>query len=97
MSCFSATFPPKSSLALQSSNSLPIWEKLNEVVRHHRKFPDANWAFPGEIIKKIEEISNLLVSSAPELKYHYLFGDRGFDLFDEKRNYEEQQKRLDEA
>lgn len=82
---------------LAESERLPIWEKLDEIVRHHRKFSDADWALPEEALEKIEETRNLLAPSAPEFKYHHLFSDRDFDLFDEKGNYDEQRKRLDET
>ncbi len=84
-------------VSLPESERLPVWVKLNEFARHHRKFFDAEWALPEEVIAKIEEIANLLAPSSPELKYQHLFSDRDFDLFDEKGNYEEQRKRLDEA
>ena len=84
-------------VALPEAERLPIWEKLESLVRHHRRFADADWAFPEEVVKKIEETANALVPQAPELKYHYLFSDRDFDLFDEDSDYDEQQKRLDEA
>lgn len=83
--------------SLAESERLPIWEKLDEIVRHHRKFSDADWALSDEILKKIEETRNLLAPSSPEFKYHHLFSDRDFDLFDERGNYDEQRKRLDEA
>ncbi len=84
-------------VALPEAERLPIWEKLESLVRHHRRFSDADWALPEEVVKKIEETANALVPQAPELKYHYLFSDRDFDLFDENSDYDEQQKRLDEA
>lgn len=82
---------------LAEPERLPIWEKLNEIVRHHRKFSDADWALPEEAIGKIEETSNLLTPSAPEFKYHHLFSEQDFDLLDEKGDYEEQRKRLDKT
>lgn len=82
---------------LAEPERLPIWVKLDEIVRHHRKFSDADWALREAAIGKIEETSNLLAPTSSEFKYHHLFSDRDFDLFDEKGNYEEQRKRLDEA
>ncbi|MXX05383.1 MAG: hypothetical protein F4Z71_01315 [Gammaproteobacteria bacterium] len=80
---------------LPESERLLIWEKLNELVRHHRKFSDADWAFAEEVVMKIEKAANLVSPSLPELKYKYLFGGRDFDLYDEKGNYEEQRIRLE--
>ena len=84
-------------VALPEAERLPIWEKLESLVRHHRRFADADWALPEEVVKNIEETANALVPQTPELKYHYLFSDRDFDLFDEESDYDEQRKRLDEA
>jgi hypothetical protein len=82
---------------LSEHERLPVWDKLDKLVRHHRKFFDADWALPEEMVAKIEETAKLLAPSSPELKYHHFFSDGDFDLFDEKGNYEEQRKRLDVA
>ncbi len=84
-------------VALSEAERLLLWEKLESLVRQHRRFADAKWALPEEIVKKIEEVAKALAPQAPELKYHYLFNDRDFDLFDENSDYDEQQKRLNEA
>ncbi|MBV1708279.1 MAG: hypothetical protein KMY54_00330 [Erysipelothrix sp.] len=82
---------------LTESERLRIWEKMNEIVRHHRKFSDAKWAFPEEEITKIEKIAEQLAPVSPKLKYQHLFSDKDYDLFDEMGSYEEQRKRLVEA
>ncbi len=87
----------KEVVALPEAKRLPLWEKLDSLVRRHRRFADADWALSEEVVKKIEETARALVPQAPELKYHYLFSGRDFDLFKEKGDYDEQRKRLDEA
>ena len=84
-------------VSLPEAERLPLWEHLDDLVRWHRKFADAQWALPEEVISRIEEVANALAPEAPELKYQYLFGHRGHALFEERGNYEEQQRRLDEA
>jgi len=74
---------------------LPLWEVLTDLIRKHRKFADAEWAMPEDIVVKIEETANALAPKAPELRHHHLFCGRDFDLYDEKGNLEEQRKRLD--
>ena len=76
---------------------LPIWESLDKLTRQHRKFSGADWALPEEVVNKIAETAKTLAPIAPALKYHHLFGGRDFDLYDEKGNYDEQRKRLEEA
>ena len=82
---------------LPESERLPIWEKLDELVRHHRKFSDASWALPEEEVIKIYDTAKLLSPSSPEFRYQHLFSDRDIDLFEERGSYEEQRKRLAEV
>jgi hypothetical protein len=84
-------------VSLPEAERLPIWESLDELARHHRKYSDADWSMPEDAVNKIAETAKALAPASPEFKYHQLFGGRDFDLYDEKGNYEEQQKRLDEA
>lgn len=84
-------------VSLPEADRLPIWENVDELVRHHRKFSDAHWALPEDAVNKIAKTAQALAPTSPEFKYHHLFGGRDFDLYDEKGNYDEQRKRLDEA
>lgn len=84
-------------VSMSESDRLPLWEALDEMVRHHSKFSDADWALPEESIKKLQETAQMLAPTSPVNKYNYLFGGRDFDLYDEKGNFDEQRKRLDEA
>lgn len=84
-------------VSLPEAGRLPIWENLDELVRHHRKFSDAEWALPEDAVNKIAETAQSLAPTSPAFKYQHLFGGRDFDLYDEKGNYDEQRKRLDEA
>jgi hypothetical protein len=81
---------------LPEAQRLPLWEALDDLVRKHRKFAGAAWAMPEEIVAKIEATASALAPEAPELRHHHLFSGRDFDLYDEKGDYEEQQKRLDQ-
>jgi len=84
-------------LGIPEEERLPLWEKLQELVRQHRKYAGADWALPEEAIDNIKDAANKLAPDAPELKYHHLFSDRDFDLFDEKGDYDSQRRRLDEV
>lgn len=84
-------------VSLPEADRLPLWENLDKLVRHHRKFSDVDWALPEDAVNKIAETAQTLAPTSPAFKYHHLFGGRDFDLYDEKGNYEEQQKRLDQA
>ena len=84
-------------VSLPEHERVAIWEKLNRLVRHHRKYQDTDWALPEEIITKIEDTAKLITPSSPEYLYRYLFSDSDHDLFDERGDYQEQQKHLDKA
>ncbi|MGV3757124.1 MAG: hypothetical protein ACO1QS_17230 [Verrucomicrobiota bacterium] len=84
-------------VSLPEQKRLPLWETLDELVRQHRRFSDADWALPKDAISKIAETAQALAPTSPALKYHHLFSGRDYDLYDEMGNYEEQRKRLDKA
>lgn len=84
-------------VSLPEADRLPIWENLDHLVRHHRKYTDTDWALPEDVVNNIAETAQALALTSPAFKYHHLFSGRDFDLYDEKGNYEEQQKRLDQA
>lgn len=87
----------KEVVALPEADRCQLWEKLDSIVRQHRKFADAEWAMREGTISRIEIVANTLAPETPVLKYHYLFLDQDFDLFPDTENYEERQKRLDQA
>ena len=80
---------------LSEAERFPFWEELQNLARRHRRFADAAWALPEEIVLKIEEAASSLTPIAPELKYQPLFSDRDSVLLEEKGSYVEQQKRVD--
>ncbi len=84
-------------VSLPEADRLPLWESVDELVRKHRKYSDAEWTLPADAVNKIADTAKALAPTSPTFKYHPLFSGRDFDLFDEKGNYDEQQKRLDEA
>ena len=87
-------------MALPPDKRLKIWETLGYLVRHHRRFADAKWAMPADMIARIEDVANTVAPGAPELIYRHLFSGRGVDLFNRKvdqDDYHEEQKRLEQA
>ena len=71
-----------------------VWEKLDGIVRRHRKFSDTNWALPEEELCKIENIADSLAPSSPEIKYRYLFNGITFELLDGDDDCNKQIERL---
>ena len=83
-------------IQLPESERVIVWEKLNGVVRRHRKFRDARWALPEKSLVKIEDIAKKIMLSNPILQYRYLFSKNDHDLVDERGSDEEQWKHLRE-
>ena len=93
-------------LASENIRNLPeeekakVWENLIEFTQKHRRFPDAAWVLPNDILVKIEAVTSQLAPTDLLLKHERLFGSNDWDLYDEKapaeKNWEVQRERLAE-
>ncbi len=83
-------------VALGESDRTPIWEKLVEFVNKHRRYSDAKWALPGDIVNKIEFVADKLKPTSPMYFHERLFSNDDSELYEELGNWEEQQKKLAE-
>ncbi|MCI0553783.1 MAG: hypothetical protein L0287_22775, partial [Anaerolineae bacterium] len=87
-------------LASQPISELPeeqrllIWDHLTKFTNKHRRFSDAKWALPDELITRIEQVAEQLAPTNPFNLYQHLFTDRDFDLYEENGDWEEQRKKL---
>lgn len=84
-------------LAMPEAERLHIWNKLVELVTKHRKFADAEWAMKPELVDRIASVADQLAPDAPFFRHQRLFSERDFELYDEKGNYEQQQKKLEKS
>jgi hypothetical protein len=82
-------------LELPEEQRLSIWEHVTKFVNKHRRFSDAKWALPDELITRIEQVAEQLAPTNPFNLYQYLFTDCDFDLYGENDDREEQRKKLD--
>jgi len=82
---------------LSESVRTDLWDKLASLARKHRKFSDANWAMPEDMITNIESVAELLKPADPALLYRHLFTLNDSDLYDEKGDYKEQSLRLEKV
>lgn len=80
---------------LPEEQRLLLWDRLTKFTNKHRRFSDAKWALPDELITRIENVSEQLAPTNPFNLYQHLFTDRDFDLYEENDDWEEQRKRLD--
>lgn len=72
-----------------------IWDALVSFSSKHRKFADAGWALPSDLVARIEETAALLQPEGAFELYQHLFSDRDFDLYEENGDWEEQRDKLD--
>ena len=75
---------------------LALWTGLTKFALKHRRFSDAKWALSSDIISKIENVAAKLAPTNPLNLHRRLFSGRDFDLYEEKGNWEEQRRKLDE-
>lgn len=52
-----------------------VWEALEDLVRRHREFSDAEWALPASEIDPLSELAGRFKPSSPLIKHRWLFDD----------------------
>jgi hypothetical protein len=82
-------------LKLPEGQRREIWDALVRFANKHRKFADAKWALPGDMIGRIEETADALAPKNPFDLHQHLFSERDFDLYEENGNWQEQRQILD--
>lgn len=85
----------KTIIELPEEQKLLLWENLTKFTNNNRRFSDAKWALPIEMIIRLEKVAEHLAPSDLFNLYRHLFTDRDSDLYEESGDWEEQQKRLD--
>jgi len=75
-------------------NRTPLWTELVKFTIKHRKFSDAKWAFPPEIIEKIDQVAKALAPKEPKNLHKRLFDNYASALYEKQGSYEEQDRKL---
>jgi hypothetical protein len=74
-----------------------IWDAITAVVRHHRSFPDADWAMPSEDTDRLSQIGDAFRPEDPVATNLWLFKAYVAELGEGKRsNLEDYEKRVRE-
>jgi hypothetical protein len=81
-------------IALPDERRLPIWTALSSLVRKHRRYGDAKWALPVEIVEKIDDVASKLAPQEPSVKYRFLFATKIGDLYDDDEDWQKGEERL---
>jgi len=79
----------------QEDERIGLWTRLTNFIFNHKRFADAKWALSAELIAKVEGMAKALAPQNKQNLYRRLFTDRDIDLFEEKGNWQEQQKELE--
>jgi len=78
------------------SERMALWTGLTELVAKHERFADAKWALSPDLISRIKETTKKLAPQNRLNLYRRLFTDRDMELFEEKGNWDAQEKKLEE-
>lgn len=74
---------------------LEIWKSLTVLARKHRRFADAEWALSSDFVSQIESTAAAIAPQKPQDLYCELFSGRDWDLYEEKGNWREQERKLE--
>ncbi|MFZ1010724.1 MAG: helix-turn-helix transcriptional regulator [Candidatus Sulfotelmatobacter sp.] len=58
------------------TSRMPVWAALRQLLHHHRSFPEAQWALPGEELDKIEVVYRQFEPNDRVNQQSWLFSDR---------------------
>jgi hypothetical protein len=81
-------------IEMPEEQRLSIWDHLTKFTHRHRKYSDAQWALPDELLTRIELVADRLAPTNPTNLYQHLFSGREYELYDDEGNWEEQSKKL---
>lgn len=76
---------------LIKEGKVDIWNKLRQILYHHRTFRDATWALPEEELKEIEKLYNQLEPDEIIKRFQWLFDDY-YPPFPEGRELQDHEK-----
>jgi len=73
----------------------PLWASLVAFTVKHRKYSDAEWALPAELVERIEQTASSLAPENPLNLHSRLFNQYDADLYETRGDWEEQRKKLE--
>ena len=72
-----------------------VRDALEDILRLHRRFADADWALPEMALSRISKTAQKITITSPILKSLWLFRQRAVDAYDGQGSFEEQRQRLE--
>lgn len=76
-------------------HKLLLWDHLTKFTKKHRRFSDADWALPDEMITRLENVTKEFTPSNPFRLYQHLFTYNDFELYEKNSDWEDQKKKFD--
>ena len=80
---------------LPEENKLFIWDRLSKFAKRHRRFSDADWALPDNLLSRIEGVAEKLAPTDPFYLYQHIFADNDHELYDVSGDWEKQRAKLE--
>ena len=83
---------------LHDEERVGFWNALEDLVSEHKRFRDAEWALPAEMLDRLDAVATQLKPRSPALVHQRLFTEKDFDLFEgtEEEDYDSQAGHLAE-
>ena len=78
------------SLDASEKKKVQLWNKLIDLAAHHKQYSNTEWALPGNLIEKIEEIANKITQDNLYNRRSRLFNKRDYELYEEGEDYQRQ-------
>ena len=69
--------------SLPEQERLPVWEAIMSLVSKHRRFFDAEWAMPHDLVSQLAATAEAIAPGSPELLYRRLFNEGDLELMDQ--------------
>jgi len=82
-------------LDLPGDQRLYLWDYLSKFILRHRRYSDASWALSNESLSVVETVAEKLSPSNHLDLYRHLFSGPDASLYEEKGNWEEQARKLE--
>ncbi|RPS37631.1 hypothetical protein IPC1008_25655 [Pseudomonas aeruginosa] len=73
------------------------WQAAWNLLRHHRRFPEASWSMPEELLSPLECVADKIKPESAVLRNKELFSSNDYYLLDHSLDSDQQREKLDAA
>ncbi len=82
---------------IRGSGEHRSWAAIRQLLAHHKKYADAAWAAPMEVLSPLEDLERLLTPEDASERFAWLFSDLIPDLGMERSSIEDEKAAVSEA